>query len=109
MELFDFNEKTSIALPSLEPLDLTWIQNPKLQTAIEVSIKDLPYFIGSFYHNLLDQIEGANKENIISTLNNPYTENQQSSLEFKKNYSSETATVDLLTTFGTSVSHSSSI
>ena len=35
-------------LPSLEPLDFSWIQNPKLHSFLEKSIELKPTFIGSF-------------------------------------------------------------
>lgn len=68
VQLLAIDEKSSGSLPSLTALDLSWIQNPALYSSIEESLRQQPRFIGSFYHNLLDKIEGSNKTAIIEEL-----------------------------------------
>ena len=68
IHLLDIENCTHEKLPSLEPLDFSWIQNPKFHSYIEKSIEQKPLFIGSFYSNLLEKLEGSKKSTIIANL-----------------------------------------
>jgi hypothetical protein len=65
LKLIDIDERFSQPLPPLTPLDLSWIKNPSLYHNIETSIQQIPGFLGSFYRNLLDKIEGPDKKSMI--------------------------------------------
>lgn len=65
VELHDIDEKLSKSLPNLQPLDLSWIQNPSIYQKIEESLHQLPSFSGSFYRNLLNKIEGPERATSI--------------------------------------------
>ena len=76
IQLLDIDEHLSEQLPALTSLDLSWIQDPGIYLTIEESIRQQPGFIGMFYRNLLDKIEGPGKTNILEKLdcvplNNP--------------------------------------
>lgn len=57
VQLLDMDETSSKPLPSLTPLDLTWIQNPSVYRMIEESIQKQPHFIGFFYRTLINKME----------------------------------------------------
>lgn len=68
VHLLDVDEATSEPLPSLTPCDLNWIQDPLFYRYVEESIHQLPRFVGSFYRDLLDKIEGLDKTAVIAEL-----------------------------------------
>jgi peptidylprolyl isomerase len=68
VRLIDIDETSSGKLPSLTPVDLSWVQNREFYDAIEESIQQLPRFIGSFYRDMLDKIEGLEKTALIAEL-----------------------------------------
>lgn len=80
VQLIDYDEKFSVPLPSLISLDLNWVQNPSMYHMIEESIQQQPSFMGSFYRNLLDKIEGSDKMAILKEL-----DNQISALKLNRN------------------------
>lgn len=71
VELYEIDEKSSKPLPLLKAMDLNWVQNPSLLSSIEESIQQLPQFVGSFYRNLLNKIEGPTQTNLIAELYKP--------------------------------------
>lgn len=73
VHLLDVDDKTLSSLPSLTPLDLSWIQDPAYYRVLEESIRQKPYFVGSFYHDLLDRIEGLDQDSLISKLDKQET------------------------------------
>jgi FKBP-type peptidyl-prolyl cis-trans isomerase len=68
VQLLDIEDKVSNILPSLTPLDLEWIQDPAFYRVIEESIEQKPRFIGSFYRDLLDKVQGVDTPTIIAAL-----------------------------------------
>ena len=68
VHLLDVDEKSTKALTSLKPLDLTWIQNPLLYSSVEESLRQQPYYAGSFYRDLLDKITELDKISLIAEL-----------------------------------------
>jgi hypothetical protein len=73
VRLIDIDESSSGKLPSLTPVDLSWVQNREFYDAIEESIQQLPRFIGSFYRDMLDKIEGLEKTALIAELDGSRT------------------------------------
>lgn len=83
VQLLDIEKCSHEKLPSLEPLDFSWIQNPKLHSLVEKSIELKPSFIGSFYTNLLDKIEGCRKTAIIAGLDMKVLELKESDSDMR--------------------------
>lgn len=69
VQLIDIDEKYSKSMPPLMSFDCTWIEDPILLKEIEESITGKPHFLGWFYHQLINKIEGSESQNIISSLN----------------------------------------
>ena len=55
VHLLDIDSQVSVALCPLTPLDLSWLQESCLYEDIEESLKQQPYFTGSFYREMLDK------------------------------------------------------
>ncbi len=68
VQLFDIDKKSFKPLNPLTAVDLRWIQNPILYRNIKESLDQQPRFMGMFYRNMLDQIEGSNKAKILPLL-----------------------------------------
>ncbi len=68
--LIDIDARFFCKIPSLEPLDFTWFQDPLYCKAIEESIEQLPRFSGSFYRDMLEKIPGLEIQKVISSLRN---------------------------------------
>ncbi len=56
VHLMAADECVALKLPPLEPLDLSWIQNPEFYAVIEESIERYPRFVGRFYREMLDKL-----------------------------------------------------
>lgn len=68
VHLLDIEEGASEILADLTPLSLDWIQDPEFYRNIEESIVQQPYFVGSFYRDLLDKMKGLDKDALVSQL-----------------------------------------
>lgn len=70
VHLLGIDEASSEALPDLTSRDLSWVQDPSFYQTIEKSIEQRPRFIGTFYRDMLDKIEGLDKTALIAQLDN---------------------------------------
>jgi|JI10StandDraft_1071094.scaffolds.fasta_scaffold16207_3 FKBP-type peptidyl-prolyl cis-trans isomerase len=55
-------------LPPLEPLDLSWIQDPSFRKDIEEAIAQQPQLVGSFYREALHKAKGLNRKLLINDM-----------------------------------------
>lgn len=49
-------------LSRLQPLDLSWLQNPSFHNDLKEAIKQKPKLVGSFYREVLNKVEGLSKK-----------------------------------------------
>lgn len=70
VSLLDIDDSTSCnkPLPTITPLDLSWINDGTLCEKIEESLHQIPCYIGSFYRDWLDKRGGLNMELLRSYL-----------------------------------------
>ncbi len=73
VNLLDIDEKTSAPLPSITPLDLSWVQNSDFYRAIVESLQQQPSFAGSFYRDMLNKIEGLDKMAVVTELTQQFS------------------------------------
>jgi FKBP-type peptidyl-prolyl cis-trans isomerase len=68
VELLNIDKKYVRILSPLTSTDCHWIKEPKLLEQIKNSIEEKPLFIGWFYHQLMNKIEGKNAEKMRDSL-----------------------------------------
>ncbi len=68
VHLLDVKEGAAKPLPALTPLSLDWIEDKEYCCNMKKSIQQRPYFVGSFYRDLVDKIEKVDKTALIAQL-----------------------------------------
>lgn len=66
VSLLDVDAQTSVTMPALEPHDLRWMQQDAYYKTIEESLKQQPYFAGSFFRQMLDMLHASEKYSEIA-------------------------------------------
>ncbi len=75
VHLLDVGEGDLTTLAPLTPLNLDWLQDPEFYRDIEESIRQRPYFLGSFYRDQMERLEGLDKTALIGELDKRASEN----------------------------------
>jgi hypothetical protein len=68
VHLLDIEKKKSGTLPSLAPLDMNWVLDPRLEDNLKKSLEQQPYYAGFFYREMLDKMEGVDHATLIAEL-----------------------------------------
>jgi FKBP-type peptidyl-prolyl cis-trans isomerase len=68
VQLLDIDSQAYGMLPSLTPIDLSWVQEDSYYKDIEESLEQQPYFSGSFYRLMLDKLKSSDQTTFIDSL-----------------------------------------
>lgn len=76
VHLKDIDPTSQARLPTLTPINLSWLQEPSLYHSMVESLKQQPRYIGSFYRDILERMNSSDQEVVIDKVNELITKMQ---------------------------------